>query len=575
MGRGILKIFLSPKHAKRFGPILSEYLRYFEKLTNYFVSNYTNSPKFNSSYVSYLRVFFERNNKIRTTFASLGNVFRNSKWSDLKVQNIKTSLITNWLSFTFVLVSALVLLLSFFGVSTLSSYILGWSFVSDILDTARYLWVQLVHTVSLAWVQLWLTSVACKITLTNYLNFNKSQLNAQSNYFASSPTVDTLTSPKLSTRGVLASAPSTSSANLTEVCYYLSRTMSSIASVSADARPLYTPKANSPILNDIRTLLPQVVEGYSSRTSNWGPTSLGQSSISYILMPNTITDWAGTPAGYAAGLHKLSNLKTYTLDLNTIQRAGSFHTTATLSNFNIYTNLGQSKQDRWLLRNSLLANSSSVDANAYTQTKKLLGTAVLDSKSTSSNIWSSAKMSTLSHYSELSHLSSMQGLTAGFSGTVSGNISQLLTTLPSDFDSLNFFESSRMWTTKKYFFLNQLQSNTVRVDTAPRSVTTQVSNNSLHTLNVFTSLNNQDVSVQLKALLVSGLGGSNISGVKSSSLLAGTNYTALGDADLLKSLNLCILDKVTSSALQQGLGTFTLTPLNTKLSLPSRKQKSL
>lgn len=44
--------------------------------------------------------------------------------------------------------------------------------------------------------------------------------------------------------------------------------MSSIASVSADARPLYTPKANSPILNDIRTLLPQVVEGYSSRTSN-------------------------------------------------------------------------------------------------------------------------------------------------------------------------------------------------------------------------------------------------------------------------------------------------------------------
>lgn len=87
-----------------------------------------------------------------------------------------------------------------------------------------------------------------------------------------------------------------------------------------------------------------------------------------------------------AGLHKLSNLKTYTLDLNTMQRVGFFHNTATLSNFNIYTNLGQSKQDRWLLRNSLLANSSSVDANAYTQTKKLLGTTALDANSTSTNI---------------------------------------------------------------------------------------------------------------------------------------------------------------------------------------------
>jgi len=134
----------------------------------------------------------------------------------------------------------------------------------------------------------------------------------------------------------------------------------------------------------------------------------------------------------------------YTLDLNTIQRVGPFQNTAILSNFNIYTNLGQSKQDRWLLRNSLLANSSSVDANAYTQTKKLLGTTALDSKSTSTNIWSSSKLSNLSNYTELSHLSSMQGLTAGFNGTVSGNVSQLLATLPSDLDSLNLFESSRM-----------------------------------------------------------------------------------------------------------------------------------
>lgn len=550
------------------------YLRYFEKLTNYFVSNYTNSPKFNSSYLSYLRVFFERNNKIRTTFSSLGNVFRNSKWSDLKVQNIKTSLITNWLSFTFVLLTLLVLLLSFFGTSTLSSYVLGWSFLSDILDTWHYLWVQLVHAVSLVWVQLWLTSAAFKFTLLNYLNFNKSQLAPQNRYYTSS-SINAPATPQLPISQALISSTRGDSTNLTEVCYHLSRTMGSIASVSTDARPLYTPKAHNPIFNDIRTLLPEAVEGYALSTLDWRPTSTSQSAVSYVLTPNTVTDWSGTPIGYAVGLDKLSNLKAYTLDLNMIQRAGPFNSTATLSNFNIYTNLGQSKQDRWLLRNSLLANSSSVDANAYTQTKKLLGTTALDSKSTSANIWSSAKMSTLTQYSELSHLSSMQGLTAGFNGTVSGNVSQLLATLPSDLDSVNFFESSRMWTTKKYFFLNQLQSNIVQVSTAPRIEAAKSNTNSLQILNIFTSLNNQDVYTQLNALAVSSLENNSTSSNKSSNLLAGTNYTTLGDVDLLKSLNLCILDKVTSSALQQGLGTFTLAPLNTNLYFSSSIQKFL
>jgi hypothetical protein len=45
------------------------------------------------STLSPLKIFFERNNKITNTFSNLGNVFRNSKWSDLKIQNIKNSLV--------------------------------------------------------------------------------------------------------------------------------------------------------------------------------------------------------------------------------------------------------------------------------------------------------------------------------------------------------------------------------------------------------------------------------------------------------------------------------------------------
>jgi hypothetical protein len=169
----------------------------------------------------------------------------------------------------------------------------------------------------------------------------------------------------------------------------------------------------------------------------------------------------------------------------------------------------------------------------------------------------------------------MQGLTAGFNGTAPSNISQLLSTLPSDLDSMNFFESSRMWTTKKYFFLNQLQANTVRVGTTPKVAVAQVNTSALHALNVFTGLNNQDVSTQLNALVVSGLSDGGVNVVNGSQLFASSNYTTLGDADLLKSLNLCILDNITSSTLQQGLGTFTLIPLSTDLHPLVRTQKFL
>ena len=76
-----------------------------------------------------------------------------------------------------------------------------------------------------------------------------------------------LVSPKLSVGDVFTSSPNTGSTDLTEICYHLSRTISSIASVTVDARPLYTPKSHNQIFNDVRMLLPEVVENYTLSTS--------------------------------------------------------------------------------------------------------------------------------------------------------------------------------------------------------------------------------------------------------------------------------------------------------------------
>ena len=90
-------------------------MRFKERLTNFFASAYTNNSKYNSSYLVNLRLLFERNNKLKSTFDKLGNTFRNSKWNDFKVQNIKTSLIKSWFTSFLLVFLSLLLVFSFFG----------------------------------------------------------------------------------------------------------------------------------------------------------------------------------------------------------------------------------------------------------------------------------------------------------------------------------------------------------------------------------------------------------------------------------------------------------------------------
>lgn len=54
------------------------------------------SLKVNNNIASYLKIFFERSNKLNNTVTSFGNVFKNSKWSDFQTQNIKKSFGKDW-----------------------------------------------------------------------------------------------------------------------------------------------------------------------------------------------------------------------------------------------------------------------------------------------------------------------------------------------------------------------------------------------------------------------------------------------------------------------------------------------
>ena len=103
------------------------------KLVNFFTSTYYDNIKYKHSTASLLKIFFERANKTTQTVASLGNVYRNSKWSDLKVQNIKVTHIRGFLV-------ALVLFISFIILCYLLVFRSENSTISTLLKPLTFLW---------------------------------------------------------------------------------------------------------------------------------------------------------------------------------------------------------------------------------------------------------------------------------------------------------------------------------------------------------------------------------------------------------------------------------------------------
>ena len=120
-------------------------MNYFDRLTNFFLNKYQNNLKYRHSLLSYLKLFFERNTKDNSTFSTLGNVFRNSKWTDLKVQNIKTTFIRQfYLIFTLVLTLLLMKSTDLYFV-LFDLYVVVLNLVLNFVDLASITYVLFIY----------------------------------------------------------------------------------------------------------------------------------------------------------------------------------------------------------------------------------------------------------------------------------------------------------------------------------------------------------------------------------------------------------------------------------------------
>jgi hypothetical protein len=91
---------------------------------------------------------------------------------------------------------------------------------------------------------------------------------------------------------------------------------------------------------------------------------------------------------YYSTLNQTNNLKVRSANINLqkLHQTSMLHKSLTFFNFNIEKNLNISKQQRWLVKNSLLSESIIPNSFLITQVKKLLGSGILDKDFTNKSL---------------------------------------------------------------------------------------------------------------------------------------------------------------------------------------------
>ena len=505
-------------------------MRYFDKLLNFFTSSYLNNTRFHHSTLGYLRIFFERNNKLKSTFSSLGNVFRNSKWSDLKAQNIKTSFIKSWSTYFTTLLVITLFLLPFFGTYYGGLITTNVPFAGEFYEIVCFAWTHLEDLAKSITIITFSTWSYFKSYLlfrsshdTNYLNNPTHKLNPN----LSRVTTSTL-APKLADNSVACSSP-------IEIMYYLSNATKGVNTLDCSL--------HNPFIQLDNLIVDHYTSSSTTEQLNVPHNFLSTSSIEHSFV--------ATPK---------SNFNVYQLDLNSasLNEVSSYNVALSLTGLNTQESLKTSKEDRWLLRNSLLSESIIINSNSFTQSKKLLGVNFLSSDSASKNVWNSTKLNALTSAESSSFISNLQEL---FSLKTSNNQSLAHNTQAStDTSNFNFFENSRMWLTKKYFFTNQLKNNHKALNIINSAVPIVHQNTSnTYLFDTLTSLQQQNPNSQLVNLTLS-LKSNSTKLLTSGSTFTYDMYLSGGDLDMLKQSNLSFLNKLTYSTSNNNLNYFTVLP---------------
>ena len=115
---------------------LNLYIKYFMliRVLNYFLYYF----RYTNNLLGFLKIFFERANKVTYALNVIGNTYKNSKWTNFKTQNIKHLLLKDWVIVFFMLLFFTIVIykLVIFSEIQYTHYIWDTAYVFE--DLGRY-----------------------------------------------------------------------------------------------------------------------------------------------------------------------------------------------------------------------------------------------------------------------------------------------------------------------------------------------------------------------------------------------------------------------------------------------------
>ena len=434
---------------------------FFNKVINFFLNSYQSNNKFRNSLFSYLKLFFERDTKKNISYTNLGNVFKNSKWTNLRNQNIKNNFLREFILFIFLFFAVYLLDTSNFKNALMQFYVLHiQSLYFFVVDS------YLLFCMGLTYVFFPHLFKGSIITLKN-------------DNLVSKPTTKRF---KLKKRKAFKS--NTADYTLLASLYKADLELSNSKLDTVLNKDLAKNRFHAPNLNNNFSLTNPNIKDFNNLTS----LNLGS-------------------------LNSLTN-NPYFMNLST----------------NYVNDLNLMKNDRWLLKNSLLSEDFVRNTHNFTEAKKLINSNTLSSKVSNSNVWVSTNLHDSDFFKKLTSTNSTNLENVFFKN------SDLSSTL-----NYNFFEDSRLFLFKKYYFTGQTGFNTLVFDDKYNDLN-QLSSSNLNHFDILLSLSNISINHNLSSLYLN-----NINSLEFTSLLnkEAVNSNVFNNTPvLLTTANLLFLNNV-------------------------------
>ena len=439
-------------------------MRFLNKFYSFIKSVYLNNSKYSNNLRHTLRIFFEREVKTKHTPTMFGSTFKGSKWVDYNTFNINRLLIKSGLSYFYYIALSLSFLFILLGRSKAEQYF-------GFLPFFAYI------NFFLGYIPLMLSDLISQVIFVTYLIYT---LIIKFLYRA----CDTVISKNfLFLEKNIPTKFNANSVKSVKNCETLSALNYSASSVIP-----FLPKQIFSVQQKLLYLTPDYTIKYTPLsyllTNQTSILKLRDSISSKFRTKLTVTEQESK----YLGLSNLNNFKVHNKVFSLNENNNFFRTINYPNNFNfnLQNNLNVSKQQRWLAKNSLLTESIMSNSFLITQSKKLIGLGFLDKDFASKTLWIPSKSTNLSAKESHNYFNNITNHL--FTQNSISNFNYSNKNTAHHFNFLNFFENSRLFLVKKYFFTTNQQKNLI-VEYPKMYTDTVISNKSSAPLNLTFNVN--------------------------------------------------------------------------------------